>query len=73
MGHAKRYETLGDLNPFVDTRSDNAKGYITQRIVMATQRIDTATRRTGVGDSANRDCGLTKRHLTLPKDIRLDE
>ena len=55
----KRYE---DLNPDVDDSSDNVKGTITQRIVIATQLIGTATRRTGVEDS-------TKRHSTRRKDI----
>ena len=58
-----------DLNPRVDDGSNNAKGYITQRTVIATQRIGTATRRTGVGDSTNRHCGSTKRHSTRRKDI----
>ena len=53
--------------------SDDAKGYITQIIVIPTQRIGTATQRTCVGDSANRHCGLTKRHSTRRKDIQLDE
>ena len=32
-----------DVNPCVDVSSENAKGYITQRIVIATQRIGIAS------------------------------
>ena len=53
-----------DLNPCVDVGSDNAKGYITQRIVIATQRTGVGESRIGIVDRQKETFDSAKRHST---------